>query len=134
MKQDHPILRHDQEYGGGTSLAPVDGPLARAVPYPQRVAGFPLPSLHLAEMRWLAIAQVCDRVGDAAGRAVAERRLDAVLAVLDRRGAAAKAEEDRRAAALAQRYPARPAAGLSGLRVPSGAALTPVRGGKRRGR
>ena len=133
MKQGHPILRHDQEYGGGTSLAPVDGPLAAAVPYPQRVACFPLPALHRAEMRWLAIAQVCDRVGDAAGRAVAERRLDAVLAELDRRGASAKADEERRVAALAQRYPARPAAGLLGLTVPSGVSLTPVRGGKRHG-
>ena len=113
---------------------PVAGPLSMRIPYEQRVAVFPLAALFRSESRWLRLFQVCDRAGDAEGRAVVERRLDAVLAELDRRGASAKAEEDRRVAALAQRYPARPAVSLLGLTVPSGVSLARVRGGRRHGR
>ena len=117
-----------------TTPVPVDGPLSRLVPYARRVESFPLVALYRAHARWLAVGQRYDRAGDEPGRQEAERRLAIVLAELDRREEAAKAEDRRRAEAIRTRYPARAVAGLLGLPVPSGAALTPVRGGGRRGR
>ena len=115
-----------------TLAVPTEGPLAAAVPYERRVESFPLSALHRASSRWLALAAACERAGDDGARALAERRLAAVLSELGRREAAARRDDERRREDDGRRYPRRREVSLGILRVPSGAALVPVRGGGRR--